>query len=201
MAATSRKKPATKTVEVENEIVENIETQEITEEVVEKKVVATKQKKKFEPTEGIRCKSVTTGGLYMNGIKSHILYAWSDLGDETEVEYQDLVAAVRSGSGNGYITKPRFVIQDEDFITEFPQLRRIYENMYSVRDLRDVLLKTTPVEMKNMILSMPEGVQESLKHLASEMISKGTLDSVKKIKVLDEIYDTKLMMMTELFNS
>ena len=165
-------------------------------EVVEK--VKKKEPKKYEATDGIPCRSITSGGLYMEGIKSRILYEWSDDGDVTEVEYQDIVAAIRSNVS--YINKPYFIIEDEDIIAQFPQLNKIYASMYSIKDLRDVLTETTPSAMKATILSLPDGAKESIKNIASQMISKGTLDSVQKIKILDEIFNTELMLMTGLFN-
>jgi len=193
MANTMKKatKPATKVeVETTEEIV--VETPKVVKEIKKK------EPKKFEATDGIPCRSITSGGLYMEGIKSHIMYEWSDNGDVTEVEYQDIVAAIRSNVS--YINKPYFIIEDEDIITQFPQLNKIYASMYSIKDLKDVLTKTTPNEMKETILSLPEGAKESIKNTASQMISKGTLDSVQKIKILDEIFNTELMLMTGLFN-
>mgnify|MGYP003560462989 CR=1 FL=1 len=72
--------------------------------------------------------------------------------------------------------------------------------MYSIKDLRDVLTDLPVKTMKTTIMSLPEGAKESIKHLASQMISNGSLDSVQKIKALDEIYGTELMLMTGLFS-
>lgn len=186
--------------QVEETIVENVETTE-EETVVEQPKVETavkKEPKKYEATDGILCRSITPGGLYMEGIKSHILYEWSDNGDVSEVEYQDLVAAIRSNVS--YISKPYFIIENEDIIAQFPQINKIYESMYSIKDLKDVLIDLSPRDMKATILSLPDGAKASIKHIASQMISNGTLDSVQKIKILDEIFDTRLMLMTELFS-
>ena len=178
----------------------NVETStvEVVEEVEETVVETKKEPRKFEATDGIPCKSITSGGLYMEGIKSHITYEWADNGDVTEVEYQDIVAAIRSNVS--YINKPYFIIEDKDIISQFPQLNKIYASMYSFKDLRDVLVDLSPNNMKATILTLPEGAKESIKSLASKMISNGTLDSVQKIKILDEIFDTELMLMTGLFN-
>lgn len=54
--------------------------------------------------------------------------------------------------------------------------------------------------MKATILSLPQGAQDSIKHIASKMVSDGTLDSVRKIKILDEIFDTEMSVMTGLFD-
>lgn len=157
-----------------------------------------KKVRKYEATDGIRCRSITVGGLYMEGLKSHILYEWSNEGDDTEVEYQDLVAAIRSNSS--YVLKPRFIIEDQGLVDQFPQVKKVYDSMNSVQDLREIILKNQPEAMRKRIMNLPDGAKESLKHIASQMIANGTLDSVKKIKVLDEIYETKLMLMTELFS-
>lgn len=174
------------------------ENDEATEEVIVEVKKKEKTQRKFEATEGIPCKSITSGGLYMEGIKSHIVYEWADNGDVTEVEYQDVVAAIRSNAS--YISKPYFIIEDEDVLEQFPQIKKKYESMYSIKDLRDVLIDLPVKSMKATILSLPEGAKESIKHLASQMISNGSLDSVQKIKTLDEIYGTELMLMTGLFS-
>ena len=54
-----------------------------------------KEKKKFQQSDLIMCRSVTTGGLFLEGSKTKQLYQWNDYGDESEVEYRDLVAEVR----------------------------------------------------------------------------------------------------------
>jgi len=171
-----------------------IEDETVVDDVVD---VVEKAPRKYDADEGIPCRSIVSGGLYMSGIKSRIMYEWADNGDITEVEYQDLVAAIRSNVN--YITKPYFIIEDDEFIAQHPQLDKIYSSMYSIKDLRDVLTDLSPNSMKNTILALPDGAKESIKNLASQMISNGTLDSVQKIKILDEIFETRLMLMTELF--
>lgn len=186
---------------------EMVETTEpVTEDVIEVKAsVETPNKiktkapsvKKFEDNEAIPCKSITSGGLYMTGSKSRVLYEWVDNGDVTEVEYKDLIAAVRANSS--YVMKPYFIIEDEEFVRQNPKLKKVYDTMYSFKDLKDIL--ALPVgAMKTTILSLPEGGKESIKHIASQMVSNGTLDSLNKIKVLDELFNTQLVLLTGLFN-
>ena len=157
-----------------------------------------KENKSYAPSDGIKCRSITTGGLYMPGLKSNILYSWVDAGDIVEVEYQDLQAAIRSN--NGYVMNPLFVIEDEELVSQFPQLKKLYEALYSVGELEDVITELSPGDMKATILSLPKGAQDAIKHLASKMVSDGRLDSVKKIKTLDEIFDTEMSIMTGLFS-
>ena len=185
MATTAVKK--TKTTETATESVAASVTEPVTSESA-KTVEVKKEKKTYAPT----------GGIYMPGLKSNILYTWIDAGDVIEVEYQDLQAAIRSN--NGYVMNPFFVIEDEELVAQFPQLKKIYNTLYSVGDLEDVITELSPGDMKATILSLPKGAQDSIKHLASKMVSDGRLDSVRKIKVLDEIFDTEMSIMTGLFN-
>ena len=195
--ANAMKKKEVKNENIDETISDIVDTE--VDEVVDKVVETTKKTpRKYEATEGIPCRSITPGGLYMEGIKSHIVYEWADNGDVTEIEYQDLIAAIRSNVS--YINKPYFIIEDEEIIAQFPQINKVYESMYSVRDLKEVLTDLSPRDMKSTILKLPEGAKESIKHIASQMISNGTLDSVQKIKILDEIFGTRLMLMTELFS-
>ena len=192
--ATAMKNKNTKVVK------EDVEVQDVTATISETTEVETKpveKKKVYAENEGVRCKSITPGKLFMEGMKSKIVYRWTDNGDVVEVEYQDLLAAIRSNSS--YVIKPFFVIEDDELVNKFPQLKRVYESMYSIKDLKDVLTTMSVGEMEKTILALPEGARDSIKHLASKMISNGTLDSVQKIKCLDKIYDTEMMMMTGLF--
>lgn len=193
--ANNTKKKSTPKAETK-EVVSTPILEDSSEPVVEKKV----EPKKHEAGDRIPCRSITPGGLYMEGLKSHILYEWTDVNDVTEVEYRDLTAAIMS-SKNDYVTKPYFIIEDETVIAEFPKINKVYESMYSFKDLKDVLLNLSPKEMKATINMFPAGAKESIKHIASQMISAGTLDSIQKIKILDEIFGTKYIVMIEMFNN
>lgn len=159
-----------------------------------KKEEPKKEKKVFAQDEGIPCRSITQGGLYMEGAKTKMLYEWSDYGDVTYVEYADLASAVRVRSQ--YIFSPLFMIDDDDFVEEFPQLKKFYTENYSVGDLEAIL--TYPVDrMMEEIKALPKSTIESLKVLAASSINDGDLDSVSKIKALDEFFGTKLSILAE----
>ena len=76
---------------------------------------------------------------------------------------------------------PFFVIEDEELVAQFPQLKKIYNTLYSVGDLEDVITELSPGDMKATILSLPKGAQDSIKHLASKMVSDGRLDDVSAV--------------------
>ena len=156
-----------------------------------------KQSKKYANDDGILCESITAGELGMIGAKSGNNYTWMCYGDTTEVEYADLVAAIRLRKG--HIFAPLFIIRDEDFLAKYPQVNDVYNSMYTTSDLEDIFM--LPVaQMKEVVKSLPFSVQKTIANMASAMITDGRLDSVQKIKVLDELFDTKLMLITELLD-
>ena len=182
----------------ENIVEEGVVEQEVSEKEFVKTTKTTKKttKKTFEPTEEIRCRSVIPGKLFLDGAKTGRDYRWEDYGDETGVEYADLVSLVRSKSG--YIFNPFFVIDDEDFISEFPDLNKFYSANYSVKELSEVL--SLPVnEMISTIKTLPKSAVDSLKSIAANQVSTGQIDSVRKIRALDDLFGTDLNLISELF--
>lgn len=164
--------------------------------VVEETPIVKAEKKKFENDEEIMCQSITEGELIMIGEKTKRVYKWANRGDSQPVEYQDLIYAIRINSG--FVYKPRFIVLNDDVTRQHPDILDVYNKMYSVNDLKQIL-KLPAQQLKEIILEMPIGAQESLKNLASTMIANGQLDSVKSIKVLDDIFSTELKFLTEFY--
>lgn len=147
--------------------------------------------KVYDKEDVIPCKSITSGGLYVTGDKSGILYQWADYGDIEEVEYQDLVYMIRAHKPS--IFRPRFIIEDNEFLTQYPELNDLYTSLFSTGDLVDIL--NLPVsQMRNAIAQLPSGALDAIKGLAASRIMSGQYDSVQKIKALDEIFDTHLLL-------
>ena len=189
MAYNKKNKTSTK---VENKKVEEIKDDSFEEEKSEPIVP---EKKVFQQSDGIKCRSVVSGHLYVEGLKTGMIYSFMDYGDESELEYRDLVAAVRSKDKSVY--EPRFVVEDPDFLAEFPALDEYYSSRFTSRDIRQIL-KMSDSEMREAIEKLPNGAKESLKTLAAKLVSSGELDSNRKIKTLDEIFGTNLSLVGEL---
>ena len=169
----------------------------VVEKAVEAKTESKKVRKTFNADDGIICRSVTQGGLFMEGPKTHMHYEWVQYGDITEVEYSDLAALVRVKST--YVFGPWFMIDDEDFIEEFPQLKKFYTENYTLSDLETILSYPTD-RMMDEVRSLPKTAAESLKVMSASAISDGTLDSVAKIKALDDFFGTNLSLLAEFKN-
>ena len=193
---TKRAKSTVKTepkVEIEEVVVE--EKIKVEKPVVEKKVKV-KTPKKFEAMDGVLCRSIVDGVLVMEGIKSKNFYKWADTNDIAEVEYQDLVSAVRSNTS--YVFAPHFIIEDEDFLEQFPQVQKVYDSMYTTADLKEIL-KLPATAMMKEIEALPSGSKDNLREIAGKMVLNGQLDSVQKIKALDNFYKTNFLITTNLY--
>lgn len=172
------------------------------EKVVEEKVTEPEDKatestgkvvaKTFGQEDLIPCRSMISGQLFIEGARSKLLYTFADYGDVCDIEYRDLIYLVRSYQ-NKIIYEPWIIIEDEDFIEQNPKLSELYTKMYTDGDLIEVI--NLPVnQMVSTIKSLPSGCQNALKGIAATMIDSGALDSIRKIKALDEIFGTNMML-------
>ena len=172
-----------------------VKTEEVNEEV--KQTTAKSVKREFNPNDGILCRSVTHGQLYVDGIKTGMKYIFSDYDDESDIEYRDLVALVRARDKAVY--KPRFIIMDEDFIEEYPTLKKFYDEHFATTNIKEIL-EMPEYEMKEAISKLPKGAVDTLKSIAVNKIVSGEIDSIRKIKALDEAFNTDLSLLSELLS-
>lgn len=152
-------------------------------------------KKSFAQDDKIKCHSVTVGGLFVEGTRSKILYRFTEYGDEQELEYRDLAAMINSRSS--YLMTPNFIVDDPDFVAEFPQLNKLYSETYGAQDLLE-LFELPVDDMIKRVKALPSSAIDNLKQLAATQVATGSLDSVRKIKALDELWGTDLTLASEL---
>lgn len=144
----------------------------------------------------ILCRSIIAGGLHVS-CKSGNSYEFKGYGSDCEIEYHDLATLVRKHSA--HVFNPRFIIKDEDFLAEFPQIQKAYDDMYTVNDLKDIL--DLPVsQMLDEMKRVPDTLKDTLKNLAASQIENGTIDSVRKIRALSEFFGADFNFLSELFS-
>lgn len=147
--------------------------------------------RKFLPDDMIPCRSVTYGQLLLTGPKTNLLYTWSNYNDITEIPFQDLQAlrAMRSS----YLFRPRFIIEDPELVEQWNKdFKEMYDNIAYV-DVEEIL--NLPIgKFKTALKKAPKGVQQVVKNIAGEKIMNGSLDSLAKIKAIDEILGTDLKL-------
>ena len=148
--------------------------------------------RKFEQEDLIPCRSMVSGQLFIEGARSKLLYTFADYNDVCDIEYRDLIYMVRTYN-NRFIYEPWIIIEDEDFIAGNPKLAELYESMYTKGDLMEII--NLPIsQMVDTINALPMGCKNALKGIAATMIDNGQLDSIQKIKALDEIFETNMLL-------
>ena len=168
----------------------------VTEEGTKEEVIKETPKKtprKFAQDEMIPCRSVTYGELLYPAKKSQLLYTWANYGDVTEVEFQDL-QALRS-TRSQYLNDPKFIIEDEELLEQWPEFKKLYENVALIDT--DKLFALPLNQFKAKLRNIPAGFRDSLKNVASAKILDGTLDSLAKINAMDEILSTDLKLLIQ----
>lgn len=150
-----------------------------------------KAPRKYAPDDLITCRSITYGELLLTGTKTKLLYTWANYGDTTEVEFQDLQALKSTRSS--YLFKPRFIIEDEELVEQWS---KDFEKIYSDIVMTDVedMFRLPLNQFKAKLKKAPVGIQQAVKNVAGEKILNGSLDSLAKIKAIDEILGTELKL-------
>lgn len=179
---------ATKKETVTEEIVETESHEEVS---VKESSAAKKTPRKYAPDDMITCRSTTFGELLLTGPKSKLLYVWSNYNDTTDIPFQDL-QALRS-TRSSYLFRPRFIIEDEELVEQWSKdFGDMYKEIAHV-DVED-LFKLPINQFKAKLKKAPKGVQQAVKNIAGEKIMNGSLDSLAKIKAIDEILGTDLKL-------
>ena len=192
-------KDTTKAVEevVKESVAEAVKEvmKEVVKDTVEEVKPTTVEKKTFNDSDYILCRSVWSGGLNIIS-QSGNLYEFKDYGSECEINYRDLVTLIRRGSEHVFL--PRFVILDDDFLEDFPTVQKVYGTMYTMNDLVEILELPVPA-MKREIEKLPQSTKDSMRNLIATQIANGKLDSIAKVRELTTIFDSDFNLLSDLF--
>lgn len=194
-----KKTPAKNTTSKKDKSAEEVvkEAEEV-QEVVDEKVVPTEQPREFQKDDLIEVKSVFAGSCTLVGRRSGNVYVWETLGEIQYVEYQDLLAEITNRYSK-YIYEPLLLIEDEDVINKNPKLKDLYDAMIDVEDIEDSLLNDSVEELRSILITLPSGLKETVKSVASTLMQDGALYDVRKIRLLDDLYHTALSEQLSLY--
>lgn len=192
---TSAKNTTSKKDKTAEEVVK--EAEEV-QDVVEEKVVPTEQPREFQKDDLIEVNSVFAGSCTLVGRRSGNVYVWETLGEIQYVEYQDLLAEITNRYSK-YIYEPLLLIEDEDVINKNPKLKDLYDAMIDVEDIEDSLLNDSVEELRSILITLPSGLKETVKSVASTLMQDGALYDVRKIRLLDDLYHTALSEQLSLY--
>lgn len=182
-------KNSKETVKIVDDIIEEEIQDGVDEPIVPKKI--------FHDGDYIMCRSIIAGGLNIT-CRSSNFYRFNEYGGYCEIEYRDLVELIRIHSDHIFL--PRIIIEDDDFLEQFPQVKKFYSSLYTTEDLREILGLSND-KMENEIKKLPREMFNTLRGLASTMISSGEIDSVSKIRCLSNVFDADFNLISEMISN
>jgi hypothetical protein len=186
--ATTKKNNTSTIVEKKEDIKEETfmqskETTDIKTEVKSLEVSQPKVKEQRNLNELICVKNNThTKLVYVSKRFAGQEWEWEKFGDENYLELQELLAM-----RNSYLTyfKECWVMCDRD-ILEYLGVYKYYENIINMDNFDDIFTKK-PDEFRRTLEKLPQSMKNSVVKRARQMIQSGELDSIKIIKIIEEV--------------
>lgn len=175
-----------KMIELEEDVTVNEEPKKA---APKKSAPVKKEPKKYAPNDRIECRSVTGGGLILVGAKSQLQYEWEDYGDTAYVEFQDLQALQSRKAG--FLTKPRFIIEDEELVEQWGSMLKPIYNKINNQDIEELFGLNNPEKFRQILSKMPDGIKDSVKTKSAQKIASGELYDIRLVKIIDEILGTE----------
>lgn len=154
---------------------------------------ATPVTKEYDAYDLIPCQSLVNGTMYYLSPKSNTMYTWDNNGSIVDMTYEDLLVMKQSHSELMY--RPCLMIMDEELLSQprWANVKSIYDN-YDVLSLGDAtkIISLDSLSLKKALDKLTPSMRVVICNTAATMIENGTLDSIAKIKVIDEVCGTEL---------
>ena len=151
------------------------------------------KKKEYGNYDLIPCQSLVNGTLYYLSPKSNTMYTWEDNGAVVDVTYEDLLVMKQTHSGILY--KPCVMVMDNDLLAQarWSDVKKVYDD-YDVMSLSEAekVIGLDPLSLKKALEKLTPAMRGVICDTAATMIEKGSLDSIAKIKAIDEVCGTEL---------
>lgn len=146
------------------------------------------RKKEIDRFEPIPVMNVTNGKLIYVSKKTGAEWVWGDYGDIEYVEFQELLT-MRSGQKR-FLDEPFLLILEED-VVDYLGLNKMYDSMINLDSLDDIF-KLNQKDFEEIVEKSPKGIKHSIVTRARQKVENETLDSVKKIKYINERFNTDI---------
>lgn len=178
MARTSKNTSTT----VDN--VNKSETNEV--KPVEKQDVRVRE---LQPTDYVTVRSGFAGKLVYKSARTGERFVWPELGDEQDIELQELKNA--KGSAKTYFINNWFLFDDPAVIS-YLGVEKMYENALTADGFEDLFQKK-PDEIERIVGKLTPGQRTSLAFLARQKIQNHEVDSLKVINALEKTLNVQLI--------
>ena len=144
---------------------------------------------KFELTDSVLIRNGFHGPLTIKLPKSGYTIKLQEFGDEDYVEIADL--RTLRNSNPKFFKKNWILLEDPDVIA-YLHVNEYYKNVLTTEEIEG-LFDLPEKEMVQELKKLSDGQKSTAMYAAMEKIEAGTLDSIGKIKALEDIFGCKLM--------
>lgn len=148
-----------------------------------------KVRKQLDPHTIVTVKNGFPGMLIYESSKTGEMFRWESLGDEQDMELQELKNA-RNASKAFYVNN-WFRIDDPE-ILDYLGVAEYYKNALNLID-DEVLRSMKPDDIHNTVSKMSDGQKLALKYRVKQMIESGDIDSIKMITAFEEALGVELI--------
>lgn len=150
---------------------------------------AYKVRKQLDPHMIVTVKNGFPGMLIYESSKTGEMFRWESLGDEQDMELQDLKNA-RNASKAFYVNN-WFRIDDPE-ILDYLGVAEYYKNALNLID-DETLRALKPEDIRSTVMKMSDGQKLALKYRVKQMIENGDIDSMKMITAFEEALGVELI--------
>lgn len=140
---------------------------------------------RFEQIPVMNC---TNGKLIYISKKTGAEFVWTDYGDVEYLEMQELIS-MRSGSKD-FLSFPYIIVLDDNAVN-YLGLTKMYENLTNLENIEDIF-ELRINDFKEIVDNAPKGLIHTIVTKARQMHDNGELDSISKIKYLNEKFGTDI---------
>ena len=170
-------------------------------EVIKKTQTAPKRKLKLDDNVSILVASNIFGELIYINHKTGDKYTWENMGDVQSLYVSD-IRAMKSNQRkfleenwivlNGIAdTSDEYEDVDITEVYEALQIANYYKNFLCPSNLNDVF-NWSVEDIRNKVSKMPTSTKETIAIRANELIKEGIIDSIAKVKALEEVIGCEL---------
>ena len=146
-------------------------------------------RKQLDPHTIVTVKNGFPGMLIYESSKTGEMFRWESLGDEQDMELQELKNA-RNASKAFYVNN-WFRIDDPE-ILDYLGVAEYYKNALNLID-DETLRALKPEDIRSTVMKMSDGQKLALKYRVKQMIENGDIDSMKMITAFEEALGVELI--------
>lgn len=144
--------------------------------------------KKITNDTMVQCKNGTHGPLIYDSSRNTVSVEWGEFGEVQDLEYGELL--IMRGTQPRFFRDNWILIDDADVLRKLG-VERYYKNSLTSENF-DEVFKWEPDKIRSEVPKMSDGMKDSIRIRAKELLKDEKLDSRSIIKAFNEVFDCDL---------